>query len=113
MTRAARAGEGAKVAPLVRDDGARAAHDWPPCPNDECVAHQRTCVLCSRDYVLGACLLTERGTPRYGRDVCFACASKPQRPMVRTRHGDDCPCWVCVDMDRADQRSKYTGGVDE
>jgi hypothetical protein len=112
MTRAALVAGSGKVPVSRTVEDASAAHDWPPCPNAECVAHQRTCVLCSRDYLLGACLLTERGTPRYGRDVCFACASKPQRPMVRTRHGDTCACIYCLKNDRGDNASRYTGEMD-
>jgi hypothetical protein len=110
MTRAARAGEGAKVAPLVGVEGARAAHDWPDLRDCACERDVRECVTCAAMFSLPACLTMPSGLAVYGRNVCLACASacRPHRPMVRTRHGDDCPCIYCVEDDRADTRSRYS-----
>jgi hypothetical protein len=115
MTRAALAGERGKVPRVAGVEDASAAHDWPDLRDCACERDVRECVTCAAMFSLPACLTMPSGLAVYGRNVCLACASacRPHRPIVRTRHGDTCPCWVCVDTDRSDQRSKYTGEQDE
>jgi hypothetical protein len=93
------------------DDGARAAH-WPGC--EGCESDVRECP-CGALYAVPLCHLRPDGRAKWGRDLCASCveAMRRQPARVTVRHGDECACRFCVEADRSEQRSKYTGGQDE
>jgi hypothetical protein len=101
MTRAARAGEGAKVAPLVGVEGARAAldRDWDCRCEYVCELTERTCPDCGEQYVYAHCQRRHHGGLCGECNVAFGISAIAPR---RRHPSDDCACIWCVRADRED-----------